>query len=333
MIRACGFEWGTNSELDYCSTTASYGVKPWAPRTGTYAFVCGLSYATGKLFFSPAVETFIQVAFSGSGSIGVGWLYPFLNLQGANGSSTALNIGFDAGMHYQVYFGSTVKGTGTAVYSPGTTTLFEIHLKIDASSGIIETRVDGLTDITFYGNTLYSPSTLDTVTLTYGSNATFYFDDIIVNDTTGSINNSWPDGGQVLLLKPNAIGSSSQWNQVPAGLTHYTSVDEIPPSSADYVSSTTSGALELFGIEDTPGNTGQVLFVSIDSWLQRIPGSTTSLLYTALNYPAGGLYLNPSRTVGTSFSLYHDTFNLNPKTSARWTVVDTNALEVGAKIV
>lgn len=331
MIRACGFEWGSGGELDYYSVSGGGISTAWS-RTGTYSFSSYITNGDGRLFFLPKSEIYAQVACHIMGN-SPGLNYIWLGFLGGGNSSFAFTFAVDATSHISCYTGngSSLKCTGTFPVVRDQDFLFEVHLKIDGINGCIETRVNGLTDSTFYGNTLTSPTSMDTIRFAYSYNATWFYDDVIVNDTTGTLNNSWPDGAKVLLLSPNAVGSTSQWNVTPPGTTHYLTVNETPPTSTGYVSSTTSGALELFGVVDTPANTGQVLFVSVDTWLQRVPGSTTSNVYTVTNCPQG-LQLS-QKTPATSFTLYRDQYELNPKTSSRWAVVDVNALEIGAKIV
>lgn len=47
---------------------------------------------------------------------------------------------------------------------------------------------------------------------TAGCEDEYYFDDLALNDTTGTINNSWCGAGTIIGLKPNGAGNYSQWD-------------------------------------------------------------------------------------------------------------------------
>lgn len=58
-----------------------------------------------------------------------------------------------------------------------------------------------------------------------------YFDDIAINDASGSFQNSYPGFGQIIHLQPNAAGDNSDWSG------DYTDIDEVTPDdgSSDIV--------------------------------------------------------------------------------------------------
>jgi len=63
-----------------------------------------------------------------------------------------------------------------------------------------------------------------------GNTGKTYFDDIGVNDTDGSRNNTWIGAGAIYGLKPNGVGSNSDMTPHPnAGEDNYDDVDEVPP--------------------------------------------------------------------------------------------------------
>src|SRR3990167_3152927 len=65
-----------------------------------------------------------------------------------------------------------------------------------------------------------------------GHVATFFFDDVAINDSTGSFQNSYPGEGEIIHLRPNAAGDANQWRKAngdPGDSDNYTLVDEINP--------------------------------------------------------------------------------------------------------
>lgn len=81
-----------------------------------------------------------------------------------------------------------------------------------------------------------------------------YFDDVAVNDGTGSFENTWTDGVEVIHLRPNAAGDNAQWiGQPGGGASSYANVDEVTPNDGtDYNEEGTVGDIDDWNIDDTP---------------------------------------------------------------------------------
>lgn len=90
-----------------------------------------------------------------------------------------------------------------------------------------------------------------------------YFDDIAINDTSGTSQTSWPGPGKVVHLLPNASGDSNQWLDTAgsAGTTNnYTLVDETPANDAtDLIKSSTLNDVDMYNISQTDINNGDVI--------------------------------------------------------------------------
>lgn len=90
----------------------------------------------------------------------------------------------------------------------------DIYLNINSSTGEYTVKLDDMT--------IKSDSSLDLGSsginnISFGAiRATcytpFYLDDIALNDTTGSINNSWCGNGTIVSLKPKSSGTTTQWD-------------------------------------------------------------------------------------------------------------------------
>ena len=82
----------------------------------------------------------------------------------------------------------------------------------------------------------------------------WHFDDLAINDDTGSHENGLPDvGGRVILLRPNAAGDSNAWLDTSAAAgtaSNYTLVDDtIPNDATNLVQANGAGALDLYNLE------------------------------------------------------------------------------------
>lgn len=97
----------------------------------------------------------------------------------------------------------------------------------------------------------------------------FYYDNIIVNDTSGTNENSWVGGQKVLFFSPIGQGLAPDgttyvnWklqNGSAGGANNYTYVDEKPPSATDYVKrvNTSPPIYKDWYIPETIATTGNI---------------------------------------------------------------------------
>jgi hypothetical protein len=95
----------------------------------------------------------------------------------------------------------------------------EWYFKVDSSTGAYEVKIDGQTVSSGSG---LNTGTNNVTTLKLGAGFAgaggsglyqkMHFDDLAVNDTTGTKNLTWCGAGTIVGLKPNDTGNKSQWN-------------------------------------------------------------------------------------------------------------------------
>jgi len=135
--------------------------------------------------------------------------------------------------------------------------------------------------------------------------------------------------GEVAGLTPTANGSVAQWTS-GTGASNYTQVDEIPPSTADYIqSAASSNQSHYVELEDcaTVGITGTIQAFKATAFLREVSSGTSS---NKLRISSGASNLDT-----TAFN--HSTSNVHiqllaeedPDTSAPWTLSGIDALEIG----
>lgn len=96
----------------------------------------------------------------------------------------------------------------------------------------------------------------------------YFFDDVAINDSTGSFQNSWPGDGKIIHLRPNAAGDASDWTN------SYTDVDEVTPDDdTTTCASSTLDAIDDYNI-DASGLTSET--INVVSVGVRLKGSSTS---------------------------------------------------------
>ncbi len=165
---------------------------------------------------TPLSDGYIRVncRFAGLNGPAILWL---------KGSTQMGFIFLNASGHLETYTGSgagTLRATGTTTLAINTWYTIEIRILIDDVTGHITVRINGVQETDFVGDTKPASDTawdiLSWSAQSSGGGPAVWTDDWAVNDTTGSVNNSWP-------------GVSSVFGKQ---LTSYGTYAEFTPSSA-----------------------------------------------------------------------------------------------------
>ena len=123
-------------------------------------------------------------------------------------------------------------GTGTTSLFESVWYLIEVHVIMNATTGKIEVKLDGMStlEIDFTGNT--GAGTIDTIEFFIGYGGlgeiqSAYFDDLALNDTAGGVDDSWPGEGKIIVMMPN--DDSTPLELTPSAASdHHLLVDEVP---------------------------------------------------------------------------------------------------------
>jgi hypothetical protein len=179
----------------------------------------------------------------------------------------------------------------------------------------------------------------------------WFFDDVAVNDNTGSLQNSWCGEGHIVHLRPNAAGANNTWRQnntTTANGNNYLQVDEVTPDgdSSYQRRNQTGDRIDDFNVTD-PGDAGipegaEVSLVAVGAvvgstnatatnrqgrFRLRTSGSGTLVESSAVNFNiVGWAYHNAaaSSLVGYQLIQYQ-----NPATSAAWTRAQLTDIQIG----
>jgi hypothetical protein len=212
----------------------------------------------------------------------------------------------------------------------------DVHYKYSATVGIFEVWLDGvqLINLTSQNTARNAGQTsLTGVQLVSANNSganTCYFDDWVINDTTGAQNNGRVGDSKIETLVPTLDATPN--NGTPStGVNHYAVVDEVPWNTTDYITMTnTTGQEELFG------------FSSLSSTPVSIAGAIASFI--GQNSDAGSANLETvvkssttesdgaSTALTSSWKLYRTILELDPNTSAAWGATAVNAVKAGWKV-
>ena len=238
----------------------------------------------------------------------------------------------------QAQVGTTTQDTGTIAISLDTWYLIEVHIKIDDATGVIETKVDGVDDATFSGDTkpgadtyfdnLYFVSTGGGLGDAVNNN----LDDIGINDTAGGVDDSWLGDGRIIVIKPN--GDTATLQLTPsAAVDHNTLVDDIPADGdTTYVEGSVVDERDIYDLEAC--GLGDVIITRI--WTEARAKDTASSAKTIalITKASGGAEVSGGDVVlaGTYTVKVKGAEQLvNPVDSAAWEVADIDALQGGPK--
>jgi hypothetical protein len=144
----------------------------------------------------------------------VGPRISFYNISG----SIVLQINCDnisTGLHS---IKANIAGTLTSMFTfylqGGSWSKIDIRIKVDSVSGLYDVRLNDLSinsgSSLNFGTSNIGLIMFGTTTNSYGVN--WAIDDIALNDTSGSVNNSWCGSGTIVSLKPKGAGNKAQWD-------------------------------------------------------------------------------------------------------------------------
>lgn len=240
------------------------------------------------------------------------------------------------------YMDDNVAPVATSTLALTTGVWYRIELNYNDVSGG-ELLIDGVSQFTIGS---HNGDAVDSVFFgceannTSNCGADLYFDDMAVNDSTGSLQNSWPGAGSVINMQPDSAGDV---NNCAAG--DVTSIDEITPDDATTICTLTTDA----GGDNIDVNTESSSSAGINSsnsiTLVQVgarEGATTAAAESwtvGIKSASGGTTL-AGTTVSDSLTTYQtngQTVNVprsysltsytDPTTGIAWTPTGTNSLD------
>lgn len=171
--------------------------------------------------------------------------------------------------------------------------------------------------------------------------ADWCFDDMAVNDSSGSFQNDYPGEGEIIHLRPNGVGDNSDWTG------DYTSIDEVTPDDATTViTSNTLNQIEDVTLDDTPAamDTTDVINcvqVGVHSSLDDATGADPNFVVRIKASPGGTVEesanLGPTSTVFTTWKPQAPRnpgltlYDLPGASATAWTKADLDTAQIGVR--
>lgn len=235
--------------------------------------------------------------------------------------------------------GSTLLATGTG-FAADSWHLVELREQFTSTTvGVTEVWVDGVQIINFSGDNTATTALANAQFLLLGifaaqsAAAGMYiaFDDLAVNDTSGTRNNARVGDGRVMLLVPNGAGSSTVLARGGTDTgANYSQVNELPPSLVQYVGSSTVGDRDLYAMADLGVAVTSINCVEAIVLAQNSDASAGSIGPTIKS----GATINEATAIslGTTAGYVSSRWETDPNTSAAWTASAVNAVEAGVTV-
>ena len=319
-----------NGGVRFLSTSSPFYMYLSKTLPGAYA---ELYFGFGLYFAS---TTSLDVASTPTG-------VPIFALRSSGGTTQITLAIHESTRVLMIYAGhnkGTLLGSGSVALAANTMHYIEGRVVIHDSTGIVQIRLNGNMEINLSNvDTNVSGGDIKTINMgvtwngstSEGASIDAFFDDVIINDTTGTVSNSWPDGAGITMLVPNEDGNHTAWTST-GGAVDYTEIDDV----------TTYGNLPD-GDTTTilSGTTGQRTSVNLSNTTQ--PGSVEAIMLCtyAKNSVSGSDQMAQSVRIGstdydstafvpaTAYGWRTDILTLNPATAARWLTSELDAMQQG----
>lgn len=229
-----------------------------------------------------------------------------------------------------------------------------VEIKIDRTGAggahVVEAKLNGTVFATASNRNLSAGVALFRLGGNLGAEAQtqgdWFFDDVAINDSTGSYQTSYPGSGKVILLVPNADGDATVWRDTTnttVGTNNWQLVDEVPPNDAtDFVQHASSGIIDMYNM--SASGIGASDIVSLVSTLVRFRNNTadaTAAFRVRIEKAASGTVSESSNIVPnsttwrsnapaapatSSLTLYQD------PDSANWTKTTLDSMQAGLNL-
>lgn len=207
------------------------------------------------------------------------------------GGSRQLNITVDnAGAMRMRDSGGTQKGSTSSALSTSTWYRIEFTSTVSAGSAVMEARIDGAAFATASNGNVGNHSRFLLGCPAAGQTYDIYYDDIAVNDSSGSAQTSWPGAGSVVYIRPDGQGDNNAWLHDSGGAgdaNNYTECNETTPNDAtSYVKRTSTGAkVDDYACGSSSGAgigaTDLIKFVAVGARVGALSATATGRNYAA----------------------------------------------------
>lgn len=270
-------------------------------------------------------------------------------------NSTAPSIKLTSSGTLQLFNGVTQIGSDSSALSTGTWYRIEMHYDSTPAGGseVLEARVEGTnfassSALTLSMNTiscLNLGANMDAAVVT--STGSWNFDDVAINDNSGSFQNSYPGDGKIIHLRPNATGDANAFafqNGGTAGsANNFTRVNEVPPDdAATRNGSATLNDEDLFNCDDSGIGAGDTVnLVAVGGRFSDNTADATAAFKLEIEKTSAGTITQSAAIIPNSTTWFTNA-PADPKNypitlyqdpdGSNWTQTTLDSMQIGYKV-
>jgi hypothetical protein len=233
--------------------------------------------------------------------------------------------------------GTKVAETDVNVFQIGSWHYIECGLLVADSGGVFELRQDGVTILTFTGDTRNGGlAIIDRVSWASRTNGLNYrIDDVYILNEQGSLNNNFLGDTRVFPLYPEDNGNYSELVGSDAdSVDNYLLVDEVfTPDITDYVASEIVDDMDTYVFEDLPVNVGTIRGVEVRMHASKSDTGTKQI--RSVTRRGGSDSFGPDHVLAAIplYQTHHDIQEEDPHAGpGAWTIPNVNDTEWGAAV-
>jgi len=266
----------------------------------------------------------------------------------AEAAGVAILLGSDGAL--QLFNGATQIGSDSSALSADTWYRIEVKFDKAPADGSEELRalIDG---VEFAGaanltlaTTIHSMAFGGNIRTEAQTTGDWFFDDIAVNNSTGSFQNSYPGAGEIIHLRPNAAGDNAGW--VDGTGTTFAEIDEINPDDiTSYIQDPGPSNISDFNLDATPASLASddvINCVQVGNRFAADDGFGDSRFVLRIKASAGGTLeetadINPSSTtfgtnaVANPRNYILTLYDLPGVSTTGWTKTDLDTTQIGVR--
>lgn len=340
----CGFE--TQSATEWQTTNGAPTISTSVKRTGTASLRCnpttgvaGIAHtifssgqAAGRFFLRAYVR---PDSYPSARTAIMGWAD---NTTGVTGFM-CIKMQTDG----TLIAGGSGATTGTASAALALNAWARIELDYDDATNTILAYLNGVQWATASGDlgggNIVRYGVLQTAT------ADLYFDDVAINDTSGSVQTGLPGAGNVVHLRPDSAGDNAGFATTVGGSSNWQRVSEVTPDDATTYNATVATGtttIDDHGLGSSAGaglgSTDTVKLVQVGGRIGSNAATAASLVYRIKSQTAGTVLESASVSVALNGWATHKsaspfihqlTSYVDPQAGGAWTTALLDTAQIG----